>query len=130
MTIPAFAHNVEIVRIERPIRGFGGAAVSRTALLRNLKASRQPTTLTVFDAPGDREELMDSEFYVDIPEAPFDVRLGDLITWRRLDPDSGVPTGKEQVDAEIRRIDVNDVGLTMGLAHVMFLTRGAHGEGS
>ncbi len=128
MAVPTFAHNVEIVRIERPIRGYGGDIASRTALLRNLKASRQPTTLTVFDAANEREEVMDSEFYIDLPDAPFDVRLGDLITWRRLDPASKVPTGKEQIDAEVRRVDVNDFDLER--AHVMLLTRGAGGEGS
>lgn len=127
MAVPAFSFNVEIVRIERPIRGFGGDVASRTTLLGPLKASRQPTTLTVFDAPNNREELMDSEFYLDLPEAPFDIRLGDLITWRRLDS-NGVPVGKEQGDAEVRRVDVNDFNLE--LTHVMLLTRGAGGEGS
>lgn len=128
MAIATFSHNVEIVRIERPIRGFGGDVQStRTTLLSFLKASRQPTTLTVFDAVNEREELMDSEFYVDLPTAPFDIRLGDLITWRRLDS-NGVPVGKEQGDAEIRRVDVND--FNMELTHVMLLTRGAGGEGS
>lgn len=128
MALPEFALNVEVVRIERPIRGFGGDAARRTTLLRNLKASRQPSTQVVFDAPNDREERMDSEFYIDLPEAPFDVRIGDLVTWKRLDPVTGVPTGTEQVDAEIRRVDVNDFPLEM--AHVMLLTRGASGQGS
>lgn len=127
MPLPeGFPLNALIVRLEHPVRGYGGDVASQTVVLRDVPASRQPRSRLLFDEVNGREERTDTDFFFDLPEDPFAVRLGDLVTWRRLV--NGKAVGSEIADAEVRAVEVND--MDVDLSHVRIATRGADGTGA
>lgn len=112
------------------MRGYGGDAASTSVVLRDVRASRQPSNEIIRgrDEATDVEERSDADFYVDVPADPTAVRIGDRITWRRADA-SGRAFGPEFSGAEVRRVDLNDFPKAR-LSHLRIVTRGGDGTGA
>ena len=134
MTIPARNMNVIVVSIARPARGYGNRTESTTAIVENVEAHRQPGgpgrgTSLFRPGIGDTEETPDHLFFLNPWPTAGEVRVGDTLTWRRMNPTTKKATG-DSFSGEIRRIGEYDGFLRGRLAHVALSVRGGDGTGA
>jgi hypothetical protein len=133
MAIPERNMNVVVVSITHPIRGYGNRTESSSAVVENVEAHRQPGgpgrgTSKVHGGVSDSEEIPDFFFHLNPWPTAGEVRVGDAINWRRMDPATRKPTGST-FTGEIRRVSEYE-GFHRGrLAHVALSVRGGDGTG-
>lgn len=133
MAIPARNMNVIVVSIARPTRGYGNRPEDTTAIIEDVEAHRQPggpakgTHLTR-PATG-TTETPDHIFFLNPWPTAGEVRVGDTLSWRRMDPATRKPTGST-FSGEIRRVAEHDGFFRQNIDHVALEVRGGDGSGA